>query len=966
MAIPLSPSLLNWILAGLLVSTLAAAVLWAALRRHAQRNGNAAELLLFSKIHFLASTIAESRSPNHIAEKALSGALEMLGATEGYLLLRSEGPEALDHAASRGFDRETVRRLGDEPLRSYLASCGERWGNLMVFPDLRRSDLIAAWQRDESFRELHRILTAEGLRTMVVLGLRGREKTFGTMLIGSRGVRHLKPGDLRFALAVGKQVSMSLENWQLTRATERRAEELQILHRVGEALRATFDLRVQVEILRRELRGLLGTANFSLALQDSPDSPLETLAGLENNDSGTCWTRISASGLAEYVQRSRAPLLVGEGIRETASGLGVAQVDPRLRTWCGVPIHFPDGSVGVLALEDFEREHGISARQFELIQILAQEAAGAIENARFFQKEQRRATHLALLNELGRKAMAVLNPQELLPSICRQIQSAFGYDATRIEVPDHAQQELVLEAQAGYGEQVLGRRTRFGEGLPGVVAETSEPVLANAALRDPRYVALHPGIRSALSIPLKYREKLLGILSLESCRENAFSQYDVSTLRTLADQLAIALHNAQAYQLALEQAITDALTGLKTHRYFMQALDCEWRQSTRSGQHFSVIMLNVDGFKQVNDRYGHLEGDKILALIAGLLADRARHSNVLARYGGDEFAILMGQTKSVQAAVLAERLRVGIEKDPLLAARGVTASFGVATFPTHGATQDEILRVADAGVYLAKHQKGNLVRVASVAPQGGQSEVEQQLLEAYLGATAKQMFSTGPEVFSQYLQRLERVTEGSRSEGPSLMNTVTALAFAIDAKDHYTHGHSQAVSRLAEQIARQIQLADAEVEEIRLAGILHDIGKIGVPETILNKPSRLSPEEYELVKSHAVLGERILEPLKVKAIERIRSMVRHHHEMFDGRGYPDQLKGEAIPLGARIIKVADCFDTIVSERTYKKAKSVEDAIVELRGQSGSEFDPSLVHALVQSLDVIGDPRHRESFAATLH
>ena len=255
----------------------------------------------------------------------------------------------------------------------------------------------------------------------------------------------------------------------------------------------------------------------------------------------------------------------------------------------------------MLAAGDFERENTINQEQFELIQVLADEAASAIENARLFQKERRRSSHLALLNELAQKAASVLNPNELLDSICGEVRSAFDRDLARIEVVDLQKNELVVEAQAGYGGELLGRRARCGEGLSGAAAMGREPVLANSVLRDLRYVALHPGVRSALSLPLRYRDDLLGVLSLESFREHSFSQQDVLTLQSLADQLAIALHNARAYQSALEQAITDGLTGLKTHRYFMEALDGEWRRSTRTGRPFSVIMMDLDGFKRVND-----------------------------------------------------------------------------------------------------------------------------------------------------------------------------------------------------------------------------------------------------------------------------------------------------------------------------------------------------------------------------
>jgi diguanylate cyclase (GGDEF)-like protein/putative nucleotidyltransferase with HDIG domain len=368
--------------------------------------------------------------------------------------------------------------------------------------------------------------------------------------------------------------------------------------------------------------------------------------------------------------------------------------------------------------------------------------------------------------------------------------------------------------------------------------------------------------------------------------------------------------------------------------------------------------MDLDRFKQVNDRHGHLEGDKVLTAVAILLNDRVRQSNVVARYGGDEFAILMPETRTDQAEILAERLRANIESDRYLAAHGVTASFGISSFPVHGPTQEEILRVADSGMYLAKHQEGNRVRVASLTIASAQADWERQLLEAYLGVSMKRMFSTGPEAFDHYLKRFQDLMLKGNGDAPSLLDAVTALANAVDAKDHYTQRHSQIVSRLAAQIARQMGLAEPLIEEIRLGGILHDVGKISVPEAILNKPSRLTPEEYEVMKIHSSKGAEILEPLKVKAIEGIRGMVRHHHEWVDGTGYPDRLKGENIPLGARIITVADCFDTMVSERAYQPGRSMAEAMEELHRCSGTQFDPTVVEAFFQSLETAGDPHPR--------
>jgi len=269
--------------------------------------------------------------------------------------------------------------------------------------------------------------------------------------------------------------------------------------------------------------------------------------------------------------------------------------------------------------------------------------------------------------------------------------------------------------------------------------------------------------------------------------------------------------------------------------------------------------------------------------------------------------------------------------------KNISASFGIACYPLHGSSPQELIQVADASMYLSKHQGGNAVSTADHFDPNEAKKWKRDVLEAYLGVTLKRLFSTGPEAFEEIYQRLKQFTESLASteivsptsvltekpDGPqalpqAVLDTVTSLAFAIDAKDHYTQGHSQKVSAYAALIAEALNMNDAEVEEIRLGAVLHDIGKVGIPEQILNKSGPLNPEEWDLMKSHVVFGAKILEPLTPLA--RIRQMVLHHHEFFDGSGYPDALTGEDIPLGARIVAVADAYDTITSDRTYKKGR----------------------------------------------
>ncbi len=435
----------------------------------------------------------------------------------------------------------------------------------------------------------------------------------------------------------------------------------------------------------------------------------------------------------------------------------------------------------------------------------------------------------------------------------------------------------------------------------------------------------------------RQREPHLGKLDLETLRIGSPDGYN-------EPDMAVAPQNSRAQPSPVKETITDDLTGLETPGYFREELDREWRRSSRASRQFSLTMMDLDRFKRVNDRKGRLEGDGVLKAVGALLGARSRQSDVVARYGADEFAILMPETNTLQAEILAERLRAAVEANALLRAQEVTASFGIATFPDHGRTPEEMLSAASSGISLAKQCKGNCVRVATLSPKPGNAERNERLMEVYLDAAEKGIFSTAPDGFSHHQHRFEQTKP--------LWDSITALAFAVEAKGPYTKCHSQAVSRLAARIATQAGLSEAEVEEIRLAGLVHDIGKLDVPEDVVNKPTQLTAEEFEIMKGHSAWGAKILERLNAKDIERI---VRHHHERYDGKGYPDGLAGDQIPPGARIVAVAECFDSMVSDLPYKSARTFEDGLDELRRCSGTQFDPKVVTALLDWLQTYDDP-----------
>jgi diguanylate cyclase (GGDEF)-like protein/putative nucleotidyltransferase with HDIG domain len=396
----------------------------------------------------------------------------------------------------------------------------------------------------------------------------------------------------------------------------------------------------------------------------------------------------------------------------------------------------------------------------------------------------------------------------------------------------------------------------------------------------------------------------------------------------------------------------------------MEALSGEWKRSTRAGRSFALVLMDLDRFKFVNDFYGHLEGDLVLQRVGQILESNCRRSDVVSRYGGDEFVILMPETNMEHARQLASKLRGWVSADPLLREKNISASFGIACYPLHGSTPQELIQVADASMYLSKHQGGNAVSTADHFDPNEAKKWKRDVLEAYLGVTLKRLFSTGPEAFEEIYSRLKQFTESlaateinsdtsaAPAQGPqalpqAVLDTVTSLAFAIDAKDHYTQGHSQKVSAYAALIAEAMGMNELEIEEIRLGGVLHDIGKVAIPENILNKSGPLNPDEWDTMKSHVIFGAKILEPLTPLA--RIREMVLHHHEYFDGSGYPDGLAGKQIPLGSRIIAVADAYDTITSDRTYKKARAAEEALAELERCANAQFDGSIVELFVRTM-----------------
>jgi len=345
---------------------------------------------------------------------------------------------------------------------------------------------------------------------------------------------------------------------------------------------------------------------------------------------------------------------------------------------------------------------------------------------------------------------------------------------------------------------------------------------------------------------------------------------------------------------------------------------------------------------------GHLEGDLVLARVGRLLEQKCRQSNVVARYGGDEFVILMPETGVEQAQILSERLRLWIATDPMLNDRHITGSFGVATFPLHGSAVEDIIRVADAGMYVSKHGGGNRVSTAEQFAEDEAAAQHRHTIAAYVEGFLRREH-TGPGSAEELIGTLKKLSAAIKdgSNVQALMDAIRAITRAVETRELHSAGHGESVAQYTQIVGQELSLSADEMGELVYAARVHDVGKIIIPERLLNKAGPLTPDEYELMKSHAAIGGEIMEA--IPGSNRLREIVRHHHERFDGTGYPDGLKGERIPLGARIISVAESYANMISERPYAPVTTQAEAMAELEALTGTQYDGMLVRIFVRSL-----------------
>ncbi|HXW76640.1 MAG TPA: diguanylate cyclase, partial [Candidatus Eremiobacteraceae bacterium] len=447
--------------------------------------------------------------------------------------------------------------------------------------------------------------------------------------------------------------------------------------------------------------------------------------------------------------------------------------------------------------------------------------------------------------------------------------------------------------------------------IVGMVIASGKPIfINNTAERDKltnQPIGSGPTtVQSVVAVPMVVGGKVIGAISAQSYQADAYTERHVQLLGAIAEQSGVAVQNARLYEQARVLADHDPLTELLHHRGIQDRMSIELKRAQRSGAHLALLMIDVDKFKQFNDTYGHPAGDRVLKTVATALRKVARDSDIVGRYGGDEFCAILPDTDGDAAWRFAERLVAEVNRWPFEVEDGRTVpidlSIGVAVFPDDAQRREDLIQAADEVLYVKK-------RAAAIAPSAANQTADE------LGGT---------------------------------ITPFAGLIAAIANTGLYARAHLIHCNKLAGIFAEAAGLDATDRDTLLQSAALLDLGELAIPRGIIAKPGPLADAEFDVVKTHARLGANILKMMP--GCEAVADAVLRHHERYDGSGYPDGLSGHEIPITARVLAIIDSYVAMTNDRPHRRAVGSAQAVEEIKRGSGSLYDPALVTIFLRAIE----------------
>lgn len=445
--------------------------------------------------------------------------------------------------------------------------------------------------------------------------------------------------------------------------------------------------------------------------------------------------------------------------------------------------------------------------------------------------------------------------------------------------------------------------------------------------------------RSIIIVPLCTMEVNFGWLVVFSSREMA-EEAELDFLKLFAKQIELVTTIADLFQAVKNQAVTDALTTLYNRRYFEEFLNKEVIRAERMKQPFTLIALDLDYLKQINDKHGHAFGDLAIKAVADVLKKNARSIDIAARMGGEEFNVLLPGVDSKGGLIAAERIRTAIADCKLEQIGQITASIGVATFFEHSEKVDELLEIADQAMYTAKRNGRNQVQIAKPITEISWQEVA---MNTFMDILSRKKIPISKEVSKNLCQKLSE--PGSNNITPKDMLYSVADMLAKTYNPLHGKGITKSKVQLATKLAKVFDLSKDDIDNLRIATLLYDVGNLMIPHELLQKAGPLTDEERDEIKKHPIIAAReILKP--ISEIKDIIPIIEHHHENWDGSGYPGNVSGEKIPLASQIILITDSYFALTEPRSYRQALTPQEALEVIKEDSNKKWNPSLVKEFV--------------------
>lgn len=706
--------------------------------------------------------------------------------------------------------------------------------------------------------------------------------------------------------------------------SRRHASEQAALFLIGQAAISNLDLPSVLQEISQATLGLVRADCCAIDLWHRDTDQLELAAeaakpGWPPLDRPGIHVPLVARAAERMALEGATPLLIGPGDPRAGSDESAFMTAGRVEQVLIVPLVVGETCLGAMRVMSRSPRAFDDAR-LRLGQEIAAQTALAIQNARHLEAAKRYAEEQSTLLRLSQTVISTHDLRDVLTQIAQAALGLDGVDGCRIALWREEADAVELSAD----ETVDDWSSLYvpGERLPLADWPSYRDAMVYGRIRGfhavdadiharERANLLADGIHSAAVIPIMIGEEGQGFLALHSRARRRYGEGARRFARELAAQAAAAIDRARLFDALQRRAETDGLTGLLNHRAAQEALDREVAVARVARTPLSVILVDLDDFKLFNDTHGHLLGDRVLGEAAAALRFCARPGDLAARYGGDEFLLILPGASAAIAARIGERLLQRIS-GTTVAAGGldlpIRCSVGSATFPHDGRTRQDLIGRADAAMYAAKDLGGGAVGI---------------------------------------------VGQGTRTLEPTAFGALSGLVRAVDRKDRYTKDHSDMVRDYAVALGRHLGLAPEQVAALDIAGQLHDVGKIAVPDLILRKPGQLDPEEEATMRQHVVFGELMIKG--VPYLDDVLAGVAHHHERWDGAGYPYGKSGSEIPLPGRILALADAYAAMIHDRPYRKGRTREQAVVELRAGAGAQFDPELVEPFIAAVATPSEP-----------